>query len=391
MDTTRRRALAGALATTALAAAPLAAPRPLGAQPAAVKVGAVLPFSGGLELFGQQARLGLELAAAEINAKGGILGRPVELLFEDNKTDPKTSVEKASRLVARDEVLAICGPITSSARDAMIPTMARGRTPLLYATNYEGGACGRYVFCFNTVPNQELAKLVPYLARTKGTSFYCFGADYVWPQKMFAHAEKLVAGLGGTIVGKELTPFGVKEFAPVIRRIEASGAKVLLFALPGADGITFIRQAEDLGLLQKLTVGFLGFSEAYLGAFGPGKGQDMYVAVPFVASSEATGPRDFVARIRARAGKETVVSHYVMTHWLALTALARAVEKVGRIDREAVVEGLEGLTVEAPTGPVTIGAKDHHVTLAMFLARTEGDRLVTVEALGPQAPEAGCG
>ena len=391
MPTTRRRALQGAFTTAGLLAATFGHSRPARAQAGPVRVGAVLPFSGGLELFGQQARLGLELAAAEINAAGGILGRPVELLFEDNRTDPKTSVEKASRLISRDEVVAIVGPITSSARDAMAPTMARGRTPLLYATNYEGGACGRYIFCFNTVPNQELAKLVPYLARTRGSSFYLFGADYVWPQKMFQHAEKLVAGLGGKIVGQELTPFGVKEFAPVIRRIEASGAKVLLFALPGADGITFIRQAEDLGLLRKLTVGFLGFSEAYLGAFGPGKGQDMYVAVPFVASSEATGPRDFVARIRARAGQDAVVSHYVMTHWLALTALARALEKVGRIDREALVEGLEGLTVEAPTGPITIGAKDHHVTLAMFLARTQGDALVTVEALGPLAPEAGCG
>ncbi|MCS6877259.1 MAG: substrate-binding protein [Geminicoccaceae bacterium] len=374
-----------------LAAAPvlLAAGR-LRAQARAVKVGAVLPFSGGLELFGEQARLGLELAAAEINAKGGILGRPVEILFEDDKTDPKTAVEKASRLVTRDEVVAIFGPITSSNRDAMAPTMARARTPLLYATNYEGGACGRYLFVFNTVPNQELAKLLPYLFKNKGQSFYFFGADYVWPQKMFQHAEKIVAALGGKVLGRELTPFGVKEFAPVIRRIEASGAKVLLFALPGADGITFIRQAEDLGLLKKLTVGFLGFSEAYLGAFGPGKGQDMYVAVPFVASSEATGPREFVARIRARAGRDAVVSHYVMTHWLALTAMARALEKVGRIDREAVVEGLEGLTVEAPTGPVTIGAKDHHVTLAMFLARTQGDQLVTVEALGPIAPESGC-
>lgn len=375
-----------------LAAAPvLLASRRAPAQSSPVKVGAVLPFSGGLELFGEQARLGLELAAAEINAKGGILGRPLEVLFEDDKTDPKTAVEKATRLVTRDGVVAVFGPITSSNRDAMAPALARARTPLLYATNYEGGACGRYLFVFNTVPNQELAKLLPYLFKHKGQTFYFFGADYVWPQKMFQQAEKIVASLGGKVVGRELTPFGVKEFAPVIRRIEASGAKVLLFALPGADGITFIRQAEDLGLLKKLTVGFLGFSEAYLGAFGPGKGQDMYVAVPFVAASEATGPKDFVARIRARAGKDAVVSHYVMTHWLALTAMARALEKVGRVDREAVVEGLEGLTVEAPTGPVTIGAKDHHVTLAMFLAKTQGDQLVTVETLGPIAPESGCG
>jgi urea transport system substrate-binding protein len=252
---TRRRFVKG---TLGVAAVTLAAPAI--AQGGPVRIGANLEFSGGLELFGNQARLGLDLAAAEINAAGGILGRPIEILYEDNKTDPKTAVERATKLIQRDEVLAITGPITSNARDAMAPTMMRARVPLLYATNYEGGACGRYIFCFNTVPNQELAKLVPYLATMKGDSFYMFGADYVWPQKMFETAEALIADLGGNTLGREFTPWGGKEFAPVIRRIKDSGAKVLLFALPGADGITFIRQAEDFGLLAEVTVGFLGFS-----------------------------------------------------------------------------------------------------------------------------------
>jgi branched-chain amino acid transport system substrate-binding protein/urea transport system substrate-binding protein len=273
----------------------------------------------------------------------------------------------------------------------MAPTMARHKVPLLYATNYEGGACGRYIFCFNTVPNQELAKLVPFLAKERGDSFYMFGADYVWPQKMFAHAERLIAGLGGKTLGKELTPWGVKEFAPVIRHIQDSGARVLLFALPGADGITFIRQAEDFGLLERVTVGFLGFSEAYLGAFGEGRGQDMWVAVPLVSSSDDPAITDFVGRVRRNAGAEVVVSHYVMTHYNALIATKAALERVGTVGREELVEGLEGLEIASPTGPVAIGAADHHVTLSMFLARTEGSRLVTVAALGALAPEAGCG
>ncbi|MEL7026143.1 MAG: ABC transporter substrate-binding protein, partial [Pseudomonadota bacterium] len=231
------------------------------AQTGRIKIGAVQPFSGGLELFGNQAKLGLDLAAAEINAAGGILGRPVEVLYEDNKTDPKTSVERTTSLVRRDGVLALSGPITSNARDAMTPMVQRLKTPLLYATNYEGGACDRYLFSFNTVPNQELEKLVPALSERAGNSVYMFGADYVWPQKMFEAAEAMVTAEGGSVVGTEFTPFGVKEFAPVVRRIKASGANVLLFALPGADGITFIKQAEDLGLFEDVTVGFLGFAE----------------------------------------------------------------------------------------------------------------------------------
>ncbi len=355
-----------------------------------IKIGAVLPFSGGLELFGNQAKLGLDLAASEINAAGGILGRPIEIVYEDNKTDPKQSVQAARKLIQRDGVIALTGPITSNARDAMAPTVERMKTPLLYATNYEGGACGRYIFSFNTVPNQELAKLLPHMNETAGNSYFMFGADYVWPQKMFESAEAIVGGLGGKAVGKEFTPWGVKEFAPVIRQISDSQAKVLVFALPGGDGITFIKQAEDFGLLKNTTVAFLGFAETYLGAFGEGKGQNMWVTVPFAASSDEPGVKDFVARIKASGGDDVTISHYVMTHYNAMMAVKGALEKAGKADKEAMIDALEGLTIETPTGPLMIGAKDHHVTMNMYLAKTEGAGLTIVKPLGQLAPEAGC-
>src|SRR5262245_61063945 len=294
-----RRSFLQSGAGAALAAA-LPAPAVLAAEP--IRIGVVQPFSGGLELFGNQAKLGLDLAAAEINAAGGILGSRIELVYEDDKTDPKTAVERTTSLVRRDKVIAVSGPITSNNRDAMMPTLSRAKVPLLYATNYEGGGCDRYLFSFNTVPNQELEKLLPAMKERAGSSFYMFGADYVWPQKMFEAAAVIIKGLGGSVAGTEFTPWGVKEFAPVIRRIKDSGAKVLVFALPGADGITFIRQAEELGLLKEVTVAFLGFAETYLGAFGEGKGQNMWVTVPFAASLDMPGVKDFVRKIRKSAG-----------------------------------------------------------------------------------------
>ena len=385
--TTRRTFLKTALAAGA-ASGTLGFPAIAANKP--IRIGAVQPFSGGLELFGNQAKLGIDLAVKEINAAGGILGKPVEVLYEDNKTDPKTSVERTTKLIQRDEVMAVTGPITSNARDAMAPAHTRLKTPLLYATNYEGGACGRYIFSFNTVPNQELAKLLPHMNGTAGNTFYMFGADYVWPQKMFETAEGIIKDFGGKTLRTEFTPWGVKEFTPVVRRIADSGAKVLVFALPGADGITFIKQAEDLGLMKELTIAFLGFSEAYLGAFGEGRAQDMWVTVPLVSSSGEPGVKDFVARIRKNAGEDVTISHYVLTHYNALNALKAGLEKVGEPSREAAVDGMAGLTIDSPTGPVAISAQSHHVTLNMYLAKTEGPRLKTVNALGRLSPESGC-
>ena len=385
--TSRRDILGAGLAATAASTLPM----PAFAQKAPIRIGAVLPFSGGLELFGNQAKIGIDLAVAEINAAGGILGSKVEILYQDDKTDPKTAVERTTQLIQKDQVLAVTGPITSSNRDAMLPAHKKGKTPLLYATNYEGGGCDRYLFCFNTVPNQELEKLLPELKKRAGDSFYMFGADYVWPQKMFEQAEALVKKLGGKVVGKEFVPFGTKEFTPIIRRIKDSGAKVLLKALPGADGITFIKQAEDFGLMKDVTVGFLGFAETYLGAFGEGKGQNMWVTVPFAASLKDPKVADFVARVKKSAGDSVPISHYVMTHYNAIKSVEAALKKTGKVDREALVNGLEGLSIDIPTGKMSIGKADHHVTFNMYLAKTEGAGLSVVQPMGALAPQANCG
>jgi branched-chain amino acid transport system substrate-binding protein/urea transport system substrate-binding protein len=385
--TSRRDILGAGLAATAASTLPM----PAFAQKAPIRIGAVLPFSGGLELFGNQAKIGIDLAVAEINAAGGILGSKVEILYQDDKTDPKTAVERTTQLIQKDQVLAVTGPITSSNRDAMLPAHKKGKTPLLYATNYEGGGCDRYLFCFNTVPNQELEKLLPELKKRAGDSFYMFGADYVWPQKMFEQAEALVKKLGGKVAGKEFVPFGTKEFTPIIRRIKDSGAKVLLKALPGADGITFIKQAEDFGLMKDVTVGFLGFAETYLDAFGEGKGQNMWVTVPFAASLKDPKVADFVARVKKSAGDSVPISHYVMTHYNAIKSVEAALKKTGKVDREALVNGLEGLSIDIPTGKMSIGKADHHVTFNMYLAKTEGAGLSVVQPMGALAPQANCG
>ena len=352
-----------------------------------IKIGAVLPFSGGVELYGRQAKLGLDLAAKEINASGGILGRPLEIIYQDDQTDPAIAVKATNKLIEQDGVLAVVGPITSRNLNAIKPVIERTKTPLLYATNYEGGACSRYIFSFSSVPNQELAQLLPYMDQNFGNTYYMVGADHAWPHKMFEYAQPMIVGLGGKVVGTEFTTGKETDFAPMIGRIAATRAKVLLFALKG-DGLNFIPQAHDLGLMNNTTVAFLGLSETDLPVFA-GKGQNMFVVVPFVASSDLPAVKAFVARVKAEAGADATVSNYVMTHYDALIAMKAALEKAGKVDKEAMIDALEGVVIQSPAGAVTIG-KNHHATMNMFLAKTDSSGLVTVRALGEIAPEPGC-
>jgi branched-chain amino acid transport system substrate-binding protein/urea transport system substrate-binding protein len=351
-----------------------------------IRIGAVLPFSGGVELYGQQAKLGLDLAAREINAAGGILGRPLEIIYVDDKTRP-ASAESAMRSVIDSGVVAVIGPVTSANFNAIRPLAESTKTPLLYATNFEGGTCSRYVFSFSTVPNQDLGQLLPYVNEAVGNTYFLLGADRVWPHQMFDIAKPLIEKLGGTIVGTQYTQGTETDFTPLIKQVAAAKPKVLLFALKG-DGIDFIRQADDQGLFKETTVAFLGLSEIDLGIF-KGKGQNMITVVPSLATSDAPEMKAFVARVRAAAGSDVLVSNYVMTHYNTLIALKAAIEKAGRIDKEAIVDALAGLTIPSPTGTVTIDA-NHYATMSMFIAKTQGSELVTVRALGRIPPQPGC-
>lgn len=350
-----------------------------------IRIGAVLPFSGGVELYGEQAKLGLDLAAREINAAGGILGRPVEVIYADDKTRPASAASAMHTLIESGRVVAVVGPITSQNLNAIAPVAESSKTPLLYATNYEGGKCSRYVFSFSTVPNQELGQLLPYMNETFGDSYFLLGADRVWPHQMFDIAQPIIEKLGGKVVGKQYTLGTETDFTPLIAQVAAAKAKVLLFALKG-DGMDFIRQADDQGLLKTTTVAFLGLSEVELGIFR-GKGQNMYAVVPSVAASDDPSVKAFVAKVQA--GADAVVSNYVMTHYNTLIALKAAIEKAGKVDKEAIVDALSGLVFASPTGPVTID-RDHHATMNMFIAKTQGRDLVTVRALGEIAPQPGC-
>jgi branched-chain amino acid transport system substrate-binding protein/urea transport system substrate-binding protein len=204
---------------------------------------------------------------------------------------------------------------------------------------------------------------------------------------MFAAAEPIIKKLGGRIVGTEYTTGKETDFGPLIDRIAATKAKVLLFALKG-DGLNFIPQADDRGLFKTTTVAFLGLSETDLGIFG-GKGQNMFVVVPSVATSDLPAVKAFAAKVRAEAGADATVSNYVMTHYNALMAVKAAIEKAGKIDKEAMIDALSGLAIKTPTGPVTIG-KNRHATMNLFLAKTKGRELVTVRSLGAIAPNPGC-
>ena len=357
----------------------------------AVRIGVVLPLSGDEELFGSQGLQGAQMAVSEINAAGGVLGgRPLELVIEDEKTDLKTAVEKTEKVILQDKVTAVMGPTSSAHRDAMIKICTRHRTPLLYGTDYEGGCCYRYLFCYSPIPDHYVKPLIPYLMQNYGKAFYLLGADYVWPIQMSDAIKAEVLRSHGNIVGEEYLAYEVKEFDGYLNKIVQSGATIVVMMLSGLAGQIFIRRFSELGLQQKVKLVVPAFNENYLTGLGKKEAEGIVTCNPFLANLNRPEAKDFVSRQKKMFGPTTVVSYFVESHYGLILFLKNALEKAKTDDKEKVIDAMGDQTLVVGNGPVTLRASDHHMILNMLIAEVKVGELVMTKYIGPVAPADQC-
>jgi branched-chain amino acid transport system substrate-binding protein/urea transport system substrate-binding protein len=375
----RRRLLQGAAAS----AAALGLGLPDVARAAdPIKVGVLQPLSGGLENLGQQGVQGTQLAIEEANEAGGVLGRQFDLVIADDKTDPQTAVERTRELIQRDQVVAIFGPVTSANRDAIQPTIERFKTPLFYATDYEGGVCSRYIICYSGLPDQWVSPFIPFLKQNYGDTFYMFGSDYVWPRKMNEAVRKAAEQAGGSIVGDEYTPFGVKDFTSTVRKIEQSGAKVLVLDVVGADAITFVKQFVAAGGKTRTKLAWLGYSENYIPGLSRDESEGIVTVANFISTLDKPEAKAFVTRVRKRFGDNAIVSNTVDAHYMLTRFFIEGVKRAGRVDKEKIIDSVTGFQLQSGNGTVRLRPEDRHADLNVVIAETRNQKQVLLKDLG---------
>jgi ABC-type branched-subunit amino acid transport system substrate-binding protein len=375
----RRRVIkAGlALATTSIIGSPT-----IGRAADTIKIGILQPLSGGLEALGEQGFQGATLAIDEANDKGGLLGRKIEGIRTDDKTDPKTAVEKTLELIERGHVDAICGPVTSSSRDAMQPIIERLKTPVLYATDYEGGVCSRYMVCNSALPEQWVDPLIPYVRENYGDTFYLIGSNFSWPQRMFQRVRPAVEKAGGRVVGEEFVPFGVKDFTSNLRKIEASGANVLVNNVVGADAITLVKQFTAAGLKSKIRIVFFGFSENYIAGLTNPESDGIVTISNFTSSLDKPEAKDFVKKVRERYGSNTIVSNTTDAHYNVMRFYFNGVQKAGTTDKEKILAAMVDQTLLSGNGEIYLRASDRHVDLNVVISEAKDGVLVLKKDVG---------
>src|SRR6266567_5775726 len=191
-----------------------------------IKVGVITDQTGPLSFAGLANANVARMVIGDINAKGGLLGRNVELYLEDSETTDSVAADKASKLVEHDHVDVVFGGIYSSTRQAIKqPVVVKGRTLYIYPEQYEGLESDPLIFCTGPVPAQQVDPFIPWLMRHTGAKrFYLPSADYIWPHVMNARVREVVTANGGEIVGEEYYPLDHADYESTVDRIVSSGA-----------------------------------------------------------------------------------------------------------------------------------------------------------------------
>src|SRR5246500_2041450 len=241
-------------AAGAAAIAQFAAPFVISARAAdEIKMGLNDPLTGTYAELGKNEQIGCELAVEEINAKGGILGRPVQLLVEDSTSaDTGTAVQKARKLIGRDKVDFLLGNVNSAMALAIgqvsnelktLHIVTGGHTDAVTGTD-----CHWNVFRVCNTTRMETNSVSKVLFDKFGKKWYFITPDYAFGHTLQQGFEASLKQFGGTEVGASLTPLGATDFSSYLIQAQAAGPDVIVFLLAGQDMVNGFKQAVQFGL-----------------------------------------------------------------------------------------------------------------------------------------------
>src|SRR3974390_2296544 len=246
---------------TALAAgvAQIAPPFGITARAAdAIKIGMVDPLTGVYAAVAQNEVIGAKFAVEQINAKGGVLGRPLELLVEDSANDVGTGVQKTRKLIERDEVSFIIGDVNSGIAQAMAQVTAEKKVLHVVSGGHTDGITGKdckwnvYRVCNTT--RMEANSVADLLFSKYGKKWHFITPDYAFGHTLYDACSADLQKLGGSVTGNELTPLGTNDFSAYLIKARAANPDVLILLVQGSDMVNCLKQIVQFGIDKQIHV-----------------------------------------------------------------------------------------------------------------------------------------
>lgn len=327
-----------------------------------VKLGINEVRSGAFTTNGDRVIWGVEAAVKEANAAGGLLGKKIELVIEDNQMKGEIAVQKLKKMILEDNCQIIIQGSSSGVGGAIAQQMPRYKRIYL-CTNAEAMAITGenftpYTFrtCLNAA--SHVKGLAKYFGGKGLKKPFLLNQDYSWGYDVAKYYEMYVTQYAkdAKVVGKELHPVFNKDFGPYISKIQAAGADYVLTGNWGTDMTQLIVQGRSLGL--KIPIGSTFIDDDAVGAVAGDAyigdiGANMYILGVDTPQAKAFEDGFF----KSSGGKWP--SFVAMEAYIGTKMYFEAVKKAKTFETEAVIKAFEGLAYEGPIGTITMRKEDH--------------------------------
>ncbi|MDH5656944.1 MAG: substrate-binding protein, partial [Spirochaetia bacterium] len=343
-----------------------------------VNIGLMPPLTGLVGIYGTEIARAGQIACAEINEAGGVLGRTLQLIIEDDGSLPESSVEAATKLVDDHKCSAIIGNLLSNSRIAVAYRVAEPKkVPYLNFSFYEGSILSRYFFHFAALPNQQIDRMIPIMADKFGKSMFFAGNNYEWPRGSIDAAKKTLLRLGGRILGEEYTSIGVPidQIDLLLDRVEEQKPDVFVPYFAGADQVNLLIRFTERGLKKNMAVVMGHYDEMMASKLSPEVREGFYSSNTYFMSLKTPGNLGYLKRLSSWPGVSGVwpkgngiLTNFGEGAYICVKAFAGAANTAGSIDPEALVDALNTIQISGPQGEVRMDPVSHHARVNTYLS-----------------------
>lgn len=340
-----------------------------------VKIGFDDARSGPFKNNGDYAATGMNVAVQELNRTGGLLGRQIEIVEEDNQNSPELAVQKLKKLILEDNVEAVFHQTSSTCGLAIQQAIPRYKKIFVEigATAMDFTTVAFNPYSFRTSPSTVMyvkGHMIYFLKEKKYKKIYLINFDSVYGHDVAKYSEKFLKENAPDvqIVGNEFHPVFTKDFAPYITKIKASGADYIFTGDWGTDLIQLLKQGNSLGLHLPMAGILLGDA-----SLAPVVGDAMIGAVisDFMIAGVPTAKAKAFEDAFYKEAKVWPVEQ-IYEGWIGVTLWAEAVKKAGSFDTDKVAKAWEGMEFDGPYGKILMRAKDHQALMPFCIGKVEG-------------------
>ena len=346
-----------------------------------IRIGILHSLSGTMAISETTLRDAMLMLIEQQNARGGVLGRPLEAVVVDPASDWPRFAELARELIAGQGVSAVFGCWTSVSRKSVLPVFEELNSILFYPVQYEGQESQRNVFYTGAAPNQQAIPAVDYLLAEGVERFYLAGTDYVYPRttNQILEAYLLSQGVAPEDIIINYTPFGHSDWQTIVSEIREFGSTgrpaAVVSTINGDANVPFYNELAAQGIsAEDIPVIAFSVGEEELAGIDTGPLVGHLAAWNYFMSVDTPENAEFIEAWHAFTGSTDRVTNDPMeAHYIGFNMWVQAVEAAGTTDADAVIDAMIGVAVPNLTGGISSMGANHHITKPVLIGEIQAD------------------